>query len=36
MMFMCMKGMNHGRQADTTTALVSGNNEPPTAKDTRN
>src|SRR6266851_4239164 len=30
MMFMCMKGMNHGQQADT--AQVS----PPTATDTRN
>jgi DUF2933 family protein len=34
MMFMCMKGMNHGQQADT--ARASGHTETPTATDTRN
>jgi len=36
MMFMCMKGMNHGQQMDTTAAAVSVRNEAPTTTDTRN
>lgn len=34
MMFMCMKGMNHGQQTDTT--QTSPQNEAPTATDIRN
>jgi len=34
MMFMCMKGMNHGKQMDP--AQTSATNEAPTATDTRN
>jgi type IV secretory pathway TrbD component len=34
MTFMCMKGMNHGKQTDT--AHTSATNEAPTPTDTRN
>lgn len=34
MMFMCMKGMNHGRHANSTTEKGSSDDETPTARGT--
>lgn len=36
MMFICMKGMNHGQQTDSTTTRASAGEGTPTATDPRN
>ncbi|MBY0320272.1 MAG: DUF2933 domain-containing protein [Reyranella sp.] len=36
MMFMCMKGMNHGQQTDSTTARSSASGGTPPVTDPRN